>query len=137
MFELTSSLDSPIIRALHHFRPGIENAGLSSCDETVKKSGTPGTVSPSNEGIRGALMGTFCQRSSIGNVSNASMRSFGDLSASPKASMIFSYADSAAFRGKGLNSKTAPPVLRHRFIIGSFEHRNMVTDTAGVSCGST
>jgi hypothetical protein len=134
---LTSSFDSPIMKDLHHLRPGIVKPELSSCDETFRKSGEPGTVSPSIEGSNRAPGGIFCHRSSAGMLSSASIRSSGDLSLRPKASTTVWYADSATNSGRGLKSSTAPPVLRHLFISGSFEQRNIVTATAVVSHSPT
>ena len=132
---ITSSFDSPTMKDLHHLRPGIVKSELSACDETFRKSGEPGTVSPSMEGSKRAPGGTFCHRSSAGTFRRASIRSSGDLSLRPKASTTVRYADSATNSGRGLKSSTAPPVLRHLFISGSFEQRNIVTATAVVRYG--
>lgn len=132
---LTSSFDSPIISAAHHFLPGMGNSGLSLCDATVANPGAPGTVSPSIDGRSGVPIGTFCQRSSAGIVSSDFIRSSGDLAASPKASTTFWYAPSVTTGGMGLKSNTAPPVLRQRFMSGSCEQRNIVTDTTTCKYG--
>lgn len=69
----------------------------------------------------------------MGMLKRALMRSPGAISANPNASMTLWYEDSARKSGIGLKRSTAPPVLKHRFISGSFELRNIIAETVDVS----